>query len=126
MKLSKPGDLGGSWPSRFGIIESGFAAYAQCCADGINGGQTGLFDDDGGRWLEARACLSASRERCTASWHGNVAHAGLRRWCGPSGNGPAVDATGHREAHPQVHARGKHSAGGCGASLSSEAMATAN
>jgi len=32
MKLSKPGDLGGSWPLRSGIIESGFAAYAQCWA----------------------------------------------------------------------------------------------
>jgi hypothetical protein len=30
MKLSKPGDLGGSWPGRSGIIESGFAAYAPC------------------------------------------------------------------------------------------------
>jgi hypothetical protein len=30
MKLSKPGDLGGSSPIRSGIIESGFAAYAQC------------------------------------------------------------------------------------------------
>jgi len=33
MKLSKPGDLGGSWPQRSGIIESGFAAYAQCSTD---------------------------------------------------------------------------------------------
>jgi hypothetical protein len=33
MKLSKPGDLGGSWPAWSGIIESGFAAYAQCWAD---------------------------------------------------------------------------------------------
>ena len=33
MKLSKPGDSGGSWSLRSGIIESGFAAYAQCSAD---------------------------------------------------------------------------------------------
>jgi hypothetical protein len=32
MKLSKPGFLGGSRPIRPGIIESGFAAYAQCYA----------------------------------------------------------------------------------------------
>jgi hypothetical protein len=30
MKLSKPEYLGGLWPARSGIIESGFAAYAQC------------------------------------------------------------------------------------------------
>jgi hypothetical protein len=30
MKLSKPGDLGGSWLAWSGIIESGVAAYAQC------------------------------------------------------------------------------------------------
>jgi hypothetical protein len=34
MKLSKPEYLGGSRPIRSGIIESGFAAYAQCWADG--------------------------------------------------------------------------------------------
>jgi len=33
MKLSKPGDLGGSSPVQSGIIESGFAAYAQCSPD---------------------------------------------------------------------------------------------
>jgi hypothetical protein len=33
MKLSKPGDLGGSSPIRSGFIESGFAAYAQCSTD---------------------------------------------------------------------------------------------
>ena len=33
MKLSKPEDRGGSWPLRSGIIESGFAAYAQCSTD---------------------------------------------------------------------------------------------
>jgi hypothetical protein len=33
MKLSKPGDLGGSWPRRSGIIEPGFAAHAQCWVD---------------------------------------------------------------------------------------------
>jgi hypothetical protein len=33
MKLSKPEYLVGSSPVRTGIIESGFAAYAQCCAD---------------------------------------------------------------------------------------------
>ena len=33
MKLSKPGDSGGSWSLRSGIIESGFAAYAQCSTD---------------------------------------------------------------------------------------------
>jgi hypothetical protein len=33
MKLSKPEYLGGSQPVRPGIIESGFAAYAQCSAD---------------------------------------------------------------------------------------------
>jgi len=33
MKLSKPGDLGGNSPTISGIIESGFAAYAQCYAD---------------------------------------------------------------------------------------------
>jgi hypothetical protein len=30
IKLSKPEYLGGSWPINLGIIESGFAAYAQC------------------------------------------------------------------------------------------------
>jgi hypothetical protein len=30
MKLSKPEYLVGRWPTRLGIIESGFAAYAQC------------------------------------------------------------------------------------------------
>jgi hypothetical protein len=34
MKLSTPGDRGRSWPPQIGVIESGFAAYAQCCADG--------------------------------------------------------------------------------------------
>jgi hypothetical protein len=33
MKLSKPGYLGGSWPVSLGIVEAGFAAYAQCWAD---------------------------------------------------------------------------------------------
>jgi len=33
MKLSKPQSLGGRWPLRLGVIESGFAAYAQCWAD---------------------------------------------------------------------------------------------
>jgi hypothetical protein len=33
MKLSKPAYLGGSWHSWLGIIESGFAAYAQCSTD---------------------------------------------------------------------------------------------
>jgi hypothetical protein len=33
MKLSKPGDSGGSWPRMSGIIESGFAAYAPCSTD---------------------------------------------------------------------------------------------
>jgi hypothetical protein len=33
MKLSKPGDVGGSWPRQAGVVESGFAAYAQCSAD---------------------------------------------------------------------------------------------
>jgi len=34
MKLTKPGDLGGSCSTRSGVVESGFAAYAQCSADG--------------------------------------------------------------------------------------------
>jgi hypothetical protein len=33
MKLSKPEYLVGGWPTGLGIIESGFAAYAQCSAD---------------------------------------------------------------------------------------------
>jgi len=33
MKLSKPDYLVGRWPIRLGIIESGFAAYAQCYAE---------------------------------------------------------------------------------------------
>ena len=33
MKLSKPEPLGGSWPLRTLVVESGFAAYAQCSAD---------------------------------------------------------------------------------------------
>jgi len=33
MKLSKPEFLKGDWPIRRGIIEAGFAAYAQCSAD---------------------------------------------------------------------------------------------
>ena len=33
MKLSKPEYLGGREPFRSGIIEAGFAAYAQCSAD---------------------------------------------------------------------------------------------
>ena len=33
MKLSKPEYLGGGWFVGLGIIESGFAAYAQCWAD---------------------------------------------------------------------------------------------
>ena len=33
MKLAKPETLGGCWHDSLGIIESGFAAYAQCCAD---------------------------------------------------------------------------------------------
>jgi hypothetical protein len=33
MKLSKPESLGGASPVRSTIIESGFAAYAQCSAD---------------------------------------------------------------------------------------------
>jgi hypothetical protein len=37
MKLSKPEYLGGDWPIRRGIIEAGFAAYAQCSADPKNG-----------------------------------------------------------------------------------------
>jgi hypothetical protein len=34
MKLSKPEYLVGGWPTRLGIIESGFAAHAQCSTDG--------------------------------------------------------------------------------------------
>ena len=30
MKLSKPEPLVGGWPTRLGIIKSGFAAYAPC------------------------------------------------------------------------------------------------
>ena len=33
MKLSKPACLGGDWPRRPIVVESGFAAYAQCWAD---------------------------------------------------------------------------------------------
>jgi hypothetical protein len=33
MKLSTPEYLGGSWQDRPFVIESGFAAYAQCSAD---------------------------------------------------------------------------------------------
>jgi hypothetical protein len=33
MELSKPQYLVGGWPTRLGIIESGFAAHAQCSAD---------------------------------------------------------------------------------------------
>jgi hypothetical protein len=37
MELSKPDYLGGGWPINVGIIESGFAAHAQCSADPKNG-----------------------------------------------------------------------------------------
>jgi hypothetical protein len=33
MKLSKPGFLGGGAHDQAGVIEAGFAAYAQCSAD---------------------------------------------------------------------------------------------
>ena len=33
MKLSKPECLVGRWPISLCIIQSGFAAYAQCCPD---------------------------------------------------------------------------------------------
>jgi hypothetical protein len=33
IELSKPGYLGGGWPIRLGVVESGFAAHAQCWAD---------------------------------------------------------------------------------------------
>jgi hypothetical protein len=33
MKLSKPEYRGGSWPLRLSVIQSGFAAYAQCYPD---------------------------------------------------------------------------------------------
>jgi hypothetical protein len=40
MKLSKPEHLGGDWPIRPGMIESGFAAYTPCSTDQENlGGQ---------------------------------------------------------------------------------------
>jgi hypothetical protein len=35
MKLTRPELLGGSWPIRSGIIESGVAALAQCSADAV-------------------------------------------------------------------------------------------
>jgi hypothetical protein len=33
IELSKPEYLGGSWPIMLSIVESGFAAYAQCSTD---------------------------------------------------------------------------------------------
>jgi hypothetical protein len=33
IEQSKPEYLGGSWPIRLGVVESGFAAHAQCSAD---------------------------------------------------------------------------------------------
>jgi hypothetical protein len=33
IELSKPEYLGGSWPIMLSIVESGFAAHAQCSAD---------------------------------------------------------------------------------------------
>jgi outer membrane protein assembly factor BamE (lipoprotein component of BamABCDE complex) len=33
IELSKPESPGGSWPTRLGVVESGFAAHAQCYAD---------------------------------------------------------------------------------------------
>jgi hypothetical protein len=33
MELSKPEYLGGDWPIRPAVIESGFAAHAQCYPD---------------------------------------------------------------------------------------------
>jgi hypothetical protein len=32
MKLTKPDDLGGSWPRQVGVVEPRFAAYDQCSA----------------------------------------------------------------------------------------------
>jgi hypothetical protein len=46
MKLSKPDYLVGRWPIRIGIIESGFAAYAQCSADAFLQKLSSLTDTD--------------------------------------------------------------------------------
>jgi hypothetical protein len=44
MKLSKPEYLVGAWPIGLGIIESGFAAYAQCWADNCEPKDTGYLN----------------------------------------------------------------------------------
>ena len=62
MKLSKPEDLVGRWPSKRGTIESGFAAYAQCCADQQEedrGG--GRQDGDDLRGVCGRRCMQSPR-----------------------------------------------------------------
>jgi hypothetical protein len=45
MKLTKPEYLGGSWHLRSRVIESGFAAYAQCYPDLKGTGTIGQDDD---------------------------------------------------------------------------------
>ena len=45
MKLSKPEYLGGSRPLRSGVIQAGFAAYAQCSTD---------VRSDSPRWNDTR------------------------------------------------------------------------
>jgi hypothetical protein len=53
MKLTKPEYLGGDWPIRSGIVESGFAAYAQC------------WTDSGGSGVDSQVVELLGRNRLT-------------------------------------------------------------
>jgi hypothetical protein len=84
MKLSKPGYLEGIWPVRLTIIESGFAAYAQCSTDRSRNPE---LHDANGLWWERISGLARPGRGAESRVMPRLEQAGSEEFGGAEGTG---------------------------------------